>query len=118
MSCQLTAEARRRELCWRRPMKRATVLVKDDAKRELLLRSEDAKGLGEQSLSSALKRRSASAARHRSPGLTLKFLAAGRSGCRKTACRHEALLFRDKNPHGSVLRKREKPASESAALSP
>jgi hypothetical protein len=89
-------------------MKRTTVFLEEGAERELRLIA------GRRGVAAASVLREAidhylGEERKKTPR-PLRFLAAGRSGTRKTTQREEDLVFRDLEPHGEAPRTRRKPS--------
>ena len=81
-------------------MKRTTVFLQEEAERELRLVAER-KGVPAASVLREAIDRYLGEERRRTPRL-LSFLAAGRSGTRKTAQREEDFVFRNLEPHGAA----------------
>ncbi len=87
-------------------MKRTTVFLDEAAERDLRLLAER-KGVAAASvLREAIDRYLGE--ERRKTRRPLRFLAAGRSGTRKTAQREEDFVFRDLEPHGAAPKTRRK----------
>ena len=89
-------------------MKRTTVFLDEAAERDLRLLAER-KGVAAASVLREAIDRYLGEERRKTPRL-LRFLAAGRSGTRKTAERQEDLVFRDLEPHAVAPKTRRKPS--------
>jgi predicted transcriptional regulator len=92
-------------------MKRTTVFLDEEAQRELRLLAERENAPAASLLREAVDQYLT--ARRQKPRKPLRFLAAGRSGTRTTAARHEELLFRDLEPHGKARKRPRKPSRKS-----
>ena len=87
-------------------MKRTTVFLDEAAERDLRLLAER-KGVAAASVLREAIDRYLGEERRKTPRL-LRFLAVGRSGTRKTTERHEEILFRALEPHGTAPKTRRK----------
>ncbi len=83
-------------------MKRTTVFLEEDLQRELRIIADYKKVPAASILREALDQYLHGERGRRAR--TLRFLAVGRSGTRKTADRHEELLWKDLEPHGEAAR--------------
>ncbi len=89
-------------------MKRTTVFLEEESERELRLIAER-KGVAAASVLREAIDRYLGEERRKTPR-PLRFLAAGRSGTRKTAQREEDFVFRDLEPHAVAPKTRRKPS--------
>lgn len=87
-------------------MKRTTVFLEEEAERELRLVAER-KGVPAASVLREAIDRYLGGERRKTPR-PLRFLAAGRSGTRRTAQRQEDIVFRDLEPHAVAPKTRRK----------
>jgi len=92
-------------------MKRTTVFLDEEVQRELRFvaerRGEPAANVLREAVDQYLEGQRKK--RPRAP----RFIAAGRSGTRKTAQNHEEIVFRDLEPHGTDPKTRKKPPRKS-----
>jgi hypothetical protein len=89
-------------------MKRTTIFLEEAADRELRLVAER-KGVAAARVLREAIDRYLGEERRKTPR-SLRFLAAGRSGTRKTAQRQEDFVFRDLEPHAATAKTRRKPS--------
>ena len=89
-------------------MKRTTIFLEEQAERELRLVAAR-RGVAAASVLREAIDRYLGEERRKTPR-SLRFLAAGRSGTRKTAQREKDLVFRDLEPHAVAPKTRRKPS--------